>query len=106
MESLRRVTTTDEPDEFLIDPDHERRGRPDKPTLPIIAGLAGAVMTVAVVATMKRPSPSKAEELPISVEERALLKTIVARGEEKGWNLSYDEHFIFKLWPALKAMVR
>ena len=34
MDSLRRVSTTDEPDEFLID--HERRGGPEKPTLPII----------------------------------------------------------------------
>jgi hypothetical protein len=105
LHNLGRVSTTDEPtDDFSID--HECGSRPDRPTLPIIAGLAGAVMTVAVVATMKRPTPSKRKELAISSEERALLKTIVARGEEKGWNLSYDEHFIFKLWPALKAMAR
>lgn len=41
----------------------------------------------------------------LTPEQRGLLMKVIARGEEKRWDFSFDEDFMFKLLPALKAVV-
>jgi len=76
-------------------------------TRPLLAGLVGAAaMTVAVVAVSKTlPPPRRRKPLTLTSEQQALLKEVIARGEDKRWDLSYDEDFIFKILPALKAAI-
>jgi len=73
---------------------------------PILTGLVGvAAVVCGVVAILKKLPASKEPEVQ-SPEQRALLRTIISRGEKRRWNLSYDEFFIFKLLPALKTIAR
>ena len=40
----------------------------------------------------------------LTPQPRGLLMKVIARGEENRWDFSFDEDFIFKLLPALKAI--
>ena len=76
-----------------------------------VAGFVGAAaMTFVGIAMCKRMltagkrKPRRRRSL--TQDQRRLLRTVIARGEEKGWDFSFDEDFIFKLLPALKAITR
>lgn len=78
--------------------------------LPILPGLIGAAAAMfSALAMCKILFSVKRKPLPtyhLTPEQRDLLKKVIARGEQKSWDFSYDEDFIFRLLPELKAMAR
>jgi hypothetical protein len=102
VQSVVHLPTTDEPVRFTM----EGENRKELTKTPILAGLVGAAAVVLGVMTILKKLPGSKEPGGLSAEQRHLLKTVIARGEKRKWNLSYDEFFIFKLLPGLKAIVR
>jgi hypothetical protein len=77
---------------------------------PVVGLVGAAAMTFVGIAMCKRMLVSRKRKSrrrrALTQDQRRLLKTVIARGEEKGWDFSFDEDFIFKLLPALKEITR
>ena len=102
MQSVLHLPATDEPVRLPMEGENKK----DLTKAPILAGLVGvAAVVLGVVTVLKKMPTSKGPE-GLSAEQRHLLRTVIARGERRKWNLSYDEFFIFKLLPGLKAIAR
>jgi CheY-like chemotaxis protein len=75
--------------------------------LPPLPGLVGAGAMMFLGIAMYKMLLSKRKRFPayyLTPQQRGLLMKIIARGEEKRWDFSYDEDFMFKLLPAFKAI--
>ena len=102
MQSVLHLPATDESVRLPM----EGENRKDLTKAPILAGLVGAAAVIFGVVTVLKKLPTSKEREGFSAEQRHLLRTVIARGEKRKWNLSYDEFFIFKLLPGLKAIAR
>ena len=80
-----------------------------EPPRPVVGFVGGAAMMFLGMAVVKMLFSGKRKPLPpyyLTPEQHGLLTKVIARGEEKRWDLSYDEYFVFKLLPALKTITR
>ena len=76
---------------------------------PLVGFVGAAIMFLGIAMCKKMLVSGKRKPLrpyDLTPNQRGLLKKVIARGEEKGWDFSYDEDFMFKLLPALKAIAR
>ena len=75
--------------------------------LPSLPGLVGTAAMMFLGITMYKMLLSKRKPFSpyyLTPKQRRLLIKVIARGEEKRWDFSFDEDFMFKLLPALKAI--
>ncbi len=77
---------------------------------PVVGFVGAAAMTFVGIAMCKNMLMSgrrrRRLRRSLTLDQRRLLRRVISRGEEKGWDFSFDEDFIFKLLPALKAITR
>jgi CheY-like chemotaxis protein len=89
----------------LLPPVHERDSSESE--LPPLPGFVGAAAMMFLGIAMWKMLLSKRKPFPayyLTPQQRGLLMKVIARGEEKRWDFSFDEDFMFKLLPALKAI--
>ena len=89
----------------LLPPVHERDSSESE--LPPLPGFVGATAMMFLGIAMWKMLLSKRKPFPayyLTPQQRGLLMKVIARGEEKRWDFSFDEDFMFKLLPALKAI--
>ena len=68
--------------------------------------LGTTVMIVAGVGVRYLVGRKLRRRKQLTPKERGLIKQLIAHGEMKRWDFSYDEDFIFKFLPVLKTIVR
>jgi CheY-like chemotaxis protein len=88
----------------LLPPVHERDSSESE--LPPLPGLVAAAAMMFLIAMYKMLLSKRKPFSPyyLTPNQRRLLMKVIARGEEKRWDFSFDEDFMFKLLPALKAI--
>ena len=89
----------------LLPPVHERDSSESE--LPPLPGFVGAAAMMFLGIAMWKMLLSKRKPFPayyLTPQQRGLLMKVIARGEENRWDFSFDEDFMFKLLPALKAI--
>ncbi len=72
--------------------------------LPPLPGLVAAMMFLIAMYKMLLSKRKPFSPYYLTPNQRRLLMKVIARGEEKRWDFSFDEDFMFKLLPALKAI--
>lgn len=75
--------------------------------LPLLPGFVEAAAMMFLGIAVWKMLPSKRKSFPayyLTPQQRGLLMKVIARGEEKRWDFSFDEDFMFRLLPALKAI--
>ena len=86
----------------LLPPVHERDSSESE--LPALPGLVAAMMFLIAMYKMLLSKRKPFSPYYLTPNQRRLLMKVIARGEEKRWDFSFDEDFMFKLLPALKAI--
>lgn len=73
-------------------------------------GLVGAaaimVAAVGVRGLMHALGRRRRHGRRLAPRERTIIKQLIAHGERKRWDFSYDENFLFNFLPLLKKIVR
>lgn len=95
---------------WLTDPSwQDGRTGPARPSICFSMVLTVAAMVAAGIGVQRilfRPRRRRLRPYQMTGEQRRLLADLICRGEERRWDFSYDEDFLFSVLPALKSMVR
>ncbi len=69
-------------------------------------GAAALILAVVGVGGVRRAIKRRRHRHRLAPDEQGIIKQLVAHGERKRWDFSYDETFLFDFLPLLKKLVR